>query len=91
MKKTVREILEAIMAERKMSKAELGRTIGVVSAEEAKEKPSKATDTINKRLGQKNISVKLLLSMLNAMGYTIAIVPSGRKLKDDEYEVTINE
>ena len=80
-----------IMKEKGISKAQLGRAVGVVTPEEAKEKPSKATDTINKRLKQKNISVNVLSEMLAAMGYTITIVPAGPKLKDGEYEVTINE
>ena len=40
---------------------------------------------------QKNISVNVLLEMLATTGYTLTIVPSGPKLKDGEYEVTINE
>lgn len=87
----VEEILTNIMKDNNISKAQLGRAVGVVSAEEAKEKPSKATDVINKRMKQKNISVNVLSEMLAAMGYTITIVPAGPKLKDGEYEVTINE
>jgi hypothetical protein len=87
----VEEIMMNIMKEKGISKAQLGRAVGVVTPEEAKEKPSKATDTINKRLKQKNISVNVLSEMLAAMGYTITIVPAGPKLKDGEYEVTINE
>lgn len=87
----VEEIMMNIMKEKGISKAQLGRAVGVVTPEEAKEKPSKATDTINKRLKQKNISVNVLSEMLAAMGYTITIVPTGPKLKDGEYEVTINE
>ena len=88
---TVEEILKTIMAEKNMSKAQLGRAIGVVTAEEAKEKPSKATDIIGKRMKQKNISVNVLSEMLVAMGYTMVIVPAGPKLKDGEYEVSANE
>ena len=87
----VEEILKNIMEEKNMSKAQLGRAVGVVTAEEAKEKPSKATDVINKRMKQKNISVNVLSEMLAAMGYTITIVPVGPNLKKGEYEVTINE
>ena len=87
----VEEIMMNIMKEKGISKAQLGRAVGVVTPEEAKEKPSKATDTINKRLKQKNISVNVLSEMLAAMGYTITIVPAGPKLKDGEYEVKINE
>ena len=88
---TVEEILKTIMADKNMSKAQLGRAIGVVTAEEAKEKPSKATDIIGKRMKQKNISVNTLSEMLVAMGYTMVIVPAGPKLKDGEYEVSANE
>ena len=87
----VEEILNNILKENNMSKAQLGRAVGVVTQEEAKDKPSKATDIINKRMKQKNISVNVLSEMLAAMGYTITIVPAGPKLKDGEYEVTINE
>ena len=88
---TIEEILKTIMADKNMSKAQLGRAIGVVTAEEAKEKPSKATDIIGKRMKQKNISVNVLSEMLAAMGYTMVIVPAGPKLKDGEYEVSANE
>lgn len=87
----VEDILNQIMNDKKMSKAQLGRAVGVVTPEEAKEKPSKATDVINKRIKQKNISVKVLSEMLSAMGYTMVVVPSGPKLKDGEFEVTVNE
>lgn len=87
----VEEILNQVMTEKGMSKAQLGRAVGVVTPEEAKEKPSKATDVINKRIKQKNISVNVLSEMLAAMGYTMVIVPAGPKLKDGEFEVTINE
>lgn len=88
---TVEEILKTIMADKNMSKAQLGRAVGVVTAEEAKEKPSKATDIISKRMKQKNISVNVLSEMLAAMGYTMVIVPAGPKLKDGEFEVSVNE
>lgn len=87
----VEEILNNVMKEKGISKAQLGRAVGVVTPEEAKEKPSKATDIINKRIKQKNISVNVLSEMLAAMGYTMVIVPAGPKLKDGEFEVTINE
>lgn len=88
---TVEEILKTIMADKNMSKAQLGRAVGVVTAEEAKEKPSKATDIISKRMKQKNISVNVLSEMLAAMGYTITIVPVGPNLKTGEYEVSVDE
>ena len=79
----VQEIMETIMTEQGKTKAELGRAIGLDE--------KKATDLIGKRIKQDNISVKLLGEMLSAMGYTMVIVPSGPKVKDGEYEVTINE
>ena len=87
----VNEILETIMTEKKMSKAQLGRAIGIVTPEEADEKPSKASDIISKRMKQKNISLKLLAAMLKPLGYTIAVVPIGQKLREGEYEVNVNE
>ncbi len=87
----VEEILTSIMKENGISKAQLGRAVGVVTEEEVTTKPSKATDVINKRMKQKNISVNVLKEMLAAMGYTMTIVPAGPKLKDGEYEVTVNE
>lgn len=79
----VNEILETIMAEQGKSKAELGRAVGL--------EDKKASDLINKRMKQKNISVNVLSEMLAAMGYTMVVVPKGSKLKDGEYEVTIGE
>lgn len=80
----VREILAAIMEEKGKTKAELGRAVGIAD----EKNPS---DVINKRMKQKNISVNVLSEMLAVMGYTMTIVPTGSKLKDNEYEVTINE
>ena len=87
----VEEILKTILDDKGWSKAQLGRAVGVVTKEEANEKPSKATDIINKRMKQKNISVNVLSEMLAAMGYTITIVPAGPNLKAGEFEVSINE
>jgi hypothetical protein len=84
MRMTVNEILTAIMNEKGISKAQLGRAVGI----EDKKNPS---DVINKRMKQSNISVNVLEEMLSAMGYTIVVVPSGPKLKDGEYEVSVSE
>ena len=81
---TVNEILINIMEEKAISKAQLGRAVGIAD----EKNPS---DVINKRIKQKNISVNVLQEMLGAMGYTMVIVPSGPKVKEGEYEVTINE
>lgn len=80
----IEAIVKAIMEEKNMSKAQLGRAVGIAD----EKNPS---DVINKRLKQKNISVNVLSEMLGAMGYTLTIVPAGPKLKDGEYEVSINE
>ena len=80
---TVNEILEAIMEEKGMTKAQVGRAVGI--------EDKKASDLINKRMKQKNISVNVLSEMLAAMGYTMVVVPTGPRLKDGEYEVSANE
>lgn len=79
----VQEILETIMKEQNKTKADLGRAVGIDE--------KKASDLINKRMKQKNISVNVLSEMLAAMGYTMTIVPTGTKLKEKEYEVSTNE
>lgn len=80
----VEKIMESIMKETGTTKAQLGRAVGI----EQEKRPS---DVINKRIKQKNISVNVLSEMLGAMGYTMVIVPKGPKLKDGEYEVSIND
>ena len=80
----VQEIMEAIMTDKGMTKAQLGRAVGIAD----EKNPS---DVINKRMKQKNISVNVLSEMLAAMGYTMVVVPSGPKVKDGEYEVSVNE
>lgn len=78
------KIVDKIMREQGKSKAELGRAVGIPTEKNP-------TDVINKRLKQENISVNVMLEMLNAMGYTMVVVPSGTKLKDEWPEVTIDE
>lgn len=80
----VEDIMKAIMDDKGMTKAQLGRAVGIAD----EKNPS---DVINKRMKQKNISVNVLSEMLASMGYTMVVVPSGKKLKDDEYEVSCNE
>lgn len=80
----VEEILKEIMSEKGVGKAQLGRAVGIGD-------DKNPSDVINKRMKQKNISVNVLNEMLGAMGYTLAVVPTGRKMKDGEYEVTNNE
>lgn len=78
------KIVDKIMRDQGKSKADLGRAVGIPTEKNP-------TDVINKRLKQENISVNVMLEMLGAMGYTMAVVPTGSKLKDGEYEVTIDE
>lgn len=78
------KIVDKIMKEQGKSKAELGRAVGIPTEKNP-------TDVINKRLKQENISVNVMLEMLNAMGYTMVVVPSGTKLKEEWCEVTIDE
>ena len=73
------EILKEILTESGKTKAELGRAVGI--------EDKKASDLINKRMKQENISVNVMVEMLNAMGYTMVVVPTGAKMKDG-YEVT---
>lgn len=86
------EIIETIMEATGKSKAELGRAVGLSDvAENGEVRRGRASDLISKRIKQKNISVNVLLEMLDAMGYTLAVVPKGKNLKDNEYEITIND
>lgn len=78
------KIVDKIMKEQGKSKAELGRAVGIPTEKNP-------TDVINKRLKQENISVNVMLEMLTAMGYTMVVVPSGSKLKDEWCEVSIDE
>lgn len=79
----VEAILTTIMADKGMTKAQIGRAVGI--------EDKKASDLINKRMKQKNISVNVLVEMLDAMGYTMTVVPKGTKMKDGEFEVSANE
>lgn len=80
---TVSEIMQTIMVEKGITKAQLGRAVGIAD--------NKATDLISKRIKHKNPSLNVLAEMLGAMGYTIKIVPAGSKVREGEYEVTVNE
>lgn len=89
---TTQEIIEKIMEATGKSKAELGRAVGLTDiGENGEVRRGRASDLIRKRITQKNISVNLLLEMLDAMGYTLAVVPKGKNLKENEYEVTVND
>jgi hypothetical protein len=76
------EIIEAIMKEKGISKAQLGRACGIESPDENNK--SYQTDVIGKRLKQKKMSVELFVEMLDAMGYTVIVDQKGKK---GEYEV----
>jgi predicted XRE-type DNA-binding protein len=78
----VKEIMTTILEEQNVSMAQLGRAVGI--------EDKKASDLTRKRINQKNISVNVLSEMLAAVGYTLVVVPTGPKLKDGEYEVTID-
>lgn len=75
----VENILKTIMEEQGMKKAELGRAVGLESA--------KASDLVNKRMKQKNISVNVLGEMLAAMGYDLVVVKKGANLPKNSYIV----
>ena len=78
------KIVDEIMKGKGKSKAELGRAVGIPTEKNP-------TDVINKRLKQENISVNVMLEMLGVMGYTMVVVPTGSKIKEGEYEVTLDE
>ena len=69
------EILKVIMKEKKMSKAALGRAVGVKVAEG--DPKNKATDVIGKRLKQKDISAGMVAEMVDKMDYQLVIIPKG--------------
>ena len=70
-------ILKALMKNQGIGNAVLGKRIGL------------AHNVVYQRINQKNISVNALNQMLSAMDYKIVIVPATRRMKDDEYEVTM--
>lgn len=87
-----KDIIEALMVERNMSRAALGRALGMSDKnKDGVEVRGRVSDLIAKRINQKNISVNILVPMLNELGYTLAVVPKGKKLQDNEYEVTVDE
>lgn len=77
------EIIEAIMKDKGISKAQLGRACGVESPDPNNK--SYQTDIISKRLKQKKMGVDLFVQMLDAMGYTVIVDKKGKK---GEYEVS---
>ena len=70
------EIVRAIMGAKNVKPSVLASRIGVKN------------NVLSERLGQANISVVKLNEMLRVLDYKIVVVPSDRRLKEDEYEVT---
>ena len=77
------EIVLALMKEKKMSKAALGRAVGV---DDSKNK-SQPTDTINKRLKQQSIGIDLIADMVDKMDYQVVVIPKGVSLRSEWYKV----
>lgn len=44
--------------------------------------------TLSQRLKQDNISSDKMVEMLDVMGYKLVVVPVGKKLSDDCFEIT---
>ena len=76
---TASNILTTIMKLQGLGQTARGKRIGV------------KTDAVYQRLRQDNISIKALSQMLGAMDYKVIVVPADRRVRDDEYEVTIEE
>lgn len=72
-------ILKTIMTEKGIGNTVLGKRIGI------------AHNVIYQRLRQDNIGINALSQMLGAMDYKVIVVPADRRVRDDEYEVTIEE
>lgn len=73
------QIIKTIMEQVGIGNAALGKRIGVKH------------DAIYQRLQQKNISINAMGEMLAAMDYKIVVVPASRRLKEDEFEVTVEQ
>lgn len=78
----VQKIVDDIRKAQNKTRAELGRAVGI--------EKEKASDLVAKRLKQENISVNVVLEMLNAMGYTMIVAPTGTTVKGG-MEVTLHE
>ena len=78
-------IIKAIMKEKKLSMAALGRAVGIEVGEN--DPKNKATDVISKRLKQKNMSIDMVADMVDKMDYQVVIVPKGVTVKSDWYRV----
>lgn len=83
------KIMEAIMHEKKISKAALARALHI----EHETNKSYGTDLIGKRLKQNKITIETVAEMLAVMDYQVAIIPQSVKLADKAgwYPVTWEE
>lgn len=81
----VATIIKALMKDKKMSMAALGRAVGIEIGDA--DPKNKATDVISKRLKQKNISIDMVADMVDKMDYQVVIVPKGVTVKSDWYRV----
>ena len=48
-------------------------------------------NVLSERLGQTNISISKLNEMLRVLDYKVIVVPSDRRLKDGEFEITMDD
>lgn len=84
----VAKIIEKLMEKKNWSKAALGRAVGISTMTgTGKENKSKPTDVINKRLKQDNISIDMVVEMVEKMDYQVVIIPQGVTVKSDWYKV----
>lgn len=74
-----REIIKDIMNANEITNAELARKLDITQAT--------IWDRLNNRKGRKDISVALLKTMSEALGYKIMIVPNETPIPEGGYEV----
>lgn len=74
-----REIIKDIMNANEITNAELVRKLDITQAT--------IWDRLNNRKGRKDISVSLLKTMSEALGYKIMIVPKETLIPEGGYEV----
>ncbi len=73
------DIVKALMEKQNVKTNDFARRIGQSPA------------TTCNRLTQKNISIDKLQEMLRVLDYKILIVPSDRRVREDEYEVSVSD
>lgn len=82
------EIIVTLMDLKKMSKAALGRAVGInTEGKDGKENKSKPTDVINKRLKQQSIDIALVADMVDKLDYQVVVIPKGVTVKEGWYKV----